>query len=669
MTSDQDVAPVVPAPEGDQDTLSQLVMRRVSSENEPSKRSGQGKTGGEKGNLVSNMIVETETVNTSSSNLLPIGHELIPKGGAVKKENNGQIDDSNETFLYDNTLQTPIGAPGVLQLSQQGSLLPVGGVQNINLTALSGPSGGLTNTGTTTGGNAVTGSLMSPMGVTTNQSFMGAHSTKSSGMRKPRFTQRNGSIHSVQQGMLPLMAPADTDSVSPTILNFSIHHGSHTSGNESSLEFNTGNISAQAGKYSDNEDDEDFDSSTYDARSQFSATKSNHSPNTSKQTPSRRVASMKLSQPNNWSQGAKSKPYNSLPQTAQQDGAPQLRTITSRLFDSKGTLPRRYSGLPPDVDFDDFDDDELDDFGFDYQTRNRPEEDEAEVGSDYRFGGNKKISYGSINYGNDFSSNNGGSLGSLNRLKKFKRNNDIYYSPHDFPNSKGGRWKQFSNFCYTFLLIVVLLFLGFVSGFLFASTKDLQAVQIIDVTEVIISQEELVFNMIVDGFNPGFINIEIHEVEIEVFAKSSHVHEEYYRKYAKDGIFETVLLGSITELNIPLKFQGGFFSRQNNIAISEVKILNPCSNDSEELPPTSTLTVTSTTTHTQHTIEPTSSVGLRKEKERPPTPGEEKWHSISQHPFDLIIRGVFKYNLPILNQYKTVGVNKIVTVDPDNLNL
>ncbi|ODV96172.1 hypothetical protein PACTADRAFT_49568 [Pachysolen tannophilus NRRL Y-2460] len=259
----------------------------------------------------------------------------------------------------------------------------------------------------------------------------------------------------------------------------------------------------------------------------------------------------------------------------------------------------------------------------------------------------------------------------------------------------------------TFILILLLLGSGFISGFLLASTKDLQAVRILQVRDVIISEEEFVFNLVFEGFNPGFFSIEIQDVELDIFAKSSHAKDEDYYKISTeedegysfasngvidmqeqdDGQLQTVLLGNIRHFEVPLKFQGGFFTRQKVVVVSEVKIIHPCSDDDDDDngPATSTSTSPTTTTTTTVNLNPTSTgsenhppnppfkdpnnrFGINKGKtKKPPKGGEKKWVKLSQYPFDLIVRGVLKYNLPILKEYKSLAVNKIVTIDPDNL--
>ena len=44
-----------------------------------------------------------------------------------------------------------------------------------------------------------------------------------------------------------------------------------------------------------------------------------------------------------------------------------------------------------------------------------------------------------------------------------------------------------------------------------------------------------------------------------------------------------------------------------------------------------------------------------------------KWLNISRNPFELIVRGVFNYQLMLSSTNKTVAINYKTTVDPDEL--
>ncbi|KAG7832973.1 hypothetical protein KL942_004238 [Ogataea angusta] len=315
----------------------------------------------------------------------------------------------------------------------------------------------------------------------------------------------------------------------------------------------------------------------------------------------------------------------------------QLRQITSRVFDSKGVIPRRYSGMNY----------EIDDLEDNYPA---PQVNEPDLYSDS--GDDASLSEHAYN-------NNYGSISSDGYLSNFQngiylqqpflesRNNkmggsklkrkpkNLYFSPHDFTGAREVRIRQIKSFCYTIGLILVLLSVGFMSGFILATTKELQHTQIDAISDVLISQEELVFSMEVESFNPGFLSITIQDANIDVFARSQYVDAEEADRKKKTRPVSTILLGTVTSLDVPLHFQGGFFNRQLDWSMTEIKIKNPCSfDDSGEI----------------KILEPS-----------------EKWLNISKNPFDLIIRGVLSYQLPISTSNQTVSVSRTFEVNPEDL--
>ena len=68
-------------------------------------------------------------------------------------------------------------------------------------------------------------------------------------------------------------------------------------------------------------------------------------------------------------------------------------------------------------------------------------------------------------------------------------------------------------------------------GFLLATTKELTNVSINSFENPIVSQDELLFNIIVEAFNPGWFTVSIDEVELDIFAKSGYLSESMFGFY------------------------------------------------------------------------------------------------------------------------------------------
>lgn len=171
-----------------------------------------------------------------------------------------------------------------------------------------------------------------------------------------------------------------------------------------------------------------------------------------------------------------------------------------------------------------------------------------------------------------------------------------------------------------------------------ATTKDLTGVSINSIENPIVSKDELVFNVVVEAFNPGWFSVDINEVELDLFARSGYLpDDDRVDMEESDAKVETVKLGTIRRLESTMNFRGGFFSRESTIQKAEIKLLNPGKDVTEQR----------VQSHNGTDLDNT-----------------EKWEIISENPFDLIISGVLKYDLPLVSSTKSVVVRKIGYIDP-----
>ncbi|ABN68013.2 predicted protein [Scheffersomyces stipitis CBS 6054] len=408
----------------------------------------------------------------------------------------------------------------------------------------------------------------------------------------------------------------------------------------------------------------------------------------------------------------------------------KLRSTTSKLFDKKGSQPRRYSIIPDDIDIEDFDDELIyydNNIRFPYNNSNvneaSPLMSQGHRLPHYRSlnlnfpgakrpSGLKKKRYLSTgqslipgaensganspsnvsshnadifpfpyqepqqNYYYDFdeydeeSQRNGSNdKDQINRSISRGTKNGLYN--HNLTASEGHFFlprKQSSefnyhrincikSFIYTLVSILVILAIGFVMGFVLATTKDLTKVSITSIENAVVSQDELVFNIVVEAFNPGWFTVEIEDVNLDLFAKSGYLPDASVQSLEEGGLddemsslangVETVLLGTVYTLESPMSFKGGFFSRESVIQSGEIKLLTPGKN----------LTTLNNFAkgkkgHNGNSTEPDNS---------------KKWEIISKNPFDLVVRGILMYTLPMGKDTRSVVVDKIGYIDPTQI--
>lgn len=383
----------------------------------------------------------------------------------------------------------------------------------------------------------------------------------------------------------------------------------------------------------------------------------------------------------------------------------KLRSTTSKLFDKKGAQPRRYSTIPDDIDIEDFDDELIyydnKNIRFPYNSQNGNESSSL-LGGAHRLPHYRSLN---LNYsGKRQPSKRYSSLGFVpptSPVQQFGgKNNDIFPFPYPEANQKfyydfdeydedahadsrdevqakgmspirnhlsptnnhfflprkvsrdnfgNSKVKFLKSFLYTLISIITILAIGFMLGFLLASTKDLTNLSIVSIENALVSQDELVFSIVVEALNPGWFTVTIEEVEIDIFAKSGYLSQP------GEMSVETVLLGSVASLESPLVFEGSLLSRELRYQTGDIKLVAPGKNLTGSKDPINSMKGT-----------PIRYVDNPQEPDVPDN--SEKWTVISKHPFDLILRGVFKYSLPMTSNIKSAVVNKVGYVDPTTPN-
>lgn len=207
--------------------------------------------------------------------------------------------------------------------------------------------------------------------------------------------------------------------------------------------------------------------------------------------------------------------------------------------------------------------------------------------------------------------------------------------------------------CILAVIVVVTVLIGTL-GFLFMSNRPLYNVEILQITNVLASEQELMLDLWVSAVNPNALGITVTEMDMNVFARSKHVGsgssysdansdlslEPHVFKggvdhgtdppddddLERDG--QTMLLGQIFHLDQALNFDASPFKRAAQNSSGELRLERP---------------------------------GNKTE-----SGGSERWERVLQHPFQLTVRGLLKYQLPISSRLQTVAVRSSVLVTPDD---
>jgi len=228
---------------------------------------------------------------------------------------------------------------------------------------------------------------------------------------------------------------------------------------------------------------------------------------------------------------------------------------------------------------------------------------------------------------------------------------------------------------YGACIIVTLLLLVLCAGastFIMALNKPLMDVSIKHIRNVLASEQEIMLDLDVQAKNPNLFTITVNDLDVDIFAKSGYVGTgEWWREHQEnssspwmarrrqivgdanrtgassflhttDGVDEgtdpiedpegdpqTMLLGRVLEFDSPLTFEPGPLRRVTTSSVGAIRLAKP-GNQTED-------------------------------------GGSARWERVLQHDFDLIVRGILKYQLPVSSRTKSASISGRVKVSPHDV--
>ncbi|KAL2444259.1 hypothetical protein ABEF95_016262 [Exophiala dermatitidis] len=217
--------------------------------------------------------------------------------------------------------------------------------------------------------------------------------------------------------------------------------------------------------------------------------------------------------------------------------------------------------------------------------------------------------------------------------------------------------------CIFLGFIVVLVCVG-IAAFVMALNRPLADVYVKHIQNVLASEQELMLDLHVEAINMNLFAITVNELDVNLFAESPYVgigpekkKDRAVLRWANrldDGVSsvswppwrthdgvdkgtdpiddpesgtQKMLLGRILEFDSPLVFEASPLRRTFTSSVGEIRLAKP-GNKTEE-------------------------------------GGSARWERVLQHDFDLIVRGVIKYQLPLSSRTRSAKIGSRVHVLPN----
>lgn len=224
------------------------------------------------------------------------------------------------------------------------------------------------------------------------------------------------------------------------------------------------------------------------------------------------------------------------------------------------------------------------------------------------------------------------------------------------------RWRsRWTGYCFLVFLFVVIC--SGVAAFVIAVNRPLLDVEIRRIQNVLASEQELMLDLDVQAVNPNLFAVTVTDLDVNLFAESPYVSSTARDQprsglrltftdrrmssrswfwpdpppHADEGVDEgtdpddqtgvqKMLLGRVSEFDSPLTFDPEPFRHSPSSSVGEIRLTKP---------------------------------GNKTEVD-----GSERWERVLLHDFDLIVRGVIKYQLPFSSKTRTAKVGARKTVHP-----
>ncbi|KAF8422665.1 vacuolar segregation subunit 7-domain-containing protein [Tirmania nivea] len=243
--------------------------------------------------------------------------------------------------------------------------------------------------------------------------------------------------------------------------------------------------------------------------------------------------------------------------------------------------------------------------------------------------------------------------------------------------------------CIIAVMTIIMVLTGTV-GFMFATSKPLEDVKVLNMTDVLVSQQEIMLDLVVQAMNPNMIGVTVQTMDVNLFAKSAWIRDDKDkgpsdgdpgegdeskirkprpppsgstkhrqekaelaglgdwfpggggRKGVDEGTDpdpnlpdqedkQTMLLGSILTFDSPLNFDASPLQHYPTISKGSMRLAQPGNKTAKGV--------------------------------------KERWERVVLHPFELIVRGVLKYQTPLSGRWRTASIGASVMVNPADDNL
>lgn len=279
-----------------------------------------------------------------------------------------------------------------------------------------------------------------------------------------------------------------------------------------------------------------------------------------------------------------------------------------------------------------------------------------------------------------------------NRTRNGRRPNSASMRQMEYIEQRRRGWFSRYGVCII-LIIFVLALVGCATTFVVGISKSVKDIQLREIQNVLASEQEIMLDLDVEAINPNLVSITMDEMDVNIFAKSRFVGGDgFWRDHGPhpeplprnpDNKRRAIMARSVRGLRTAASTDGS--SSISSSSSSSKSLLNSTGIDRGTDPdpdpagdPQTMLLGRIFHLDQPLTFEPSpwrhdlshsiGQVRLGKPGNRTEEGGSIRWERVLQHQFELIVRGVVKYQLPLGSSSHSASISSSIKVDPDQDN-
>lgn len=243
-----------------------------------------------------------------------------------------------------------------------------------------------------------------------------------------------------------------------------------------------------------------------------------------------------------------------------------------------------------------------------------------------------------------------------------------------------------ARYCTSFLIgLLALLVIGGATAFVVFITKPLVDVQVIAIQNVLASEQEIMLDLNVQAINPNLFPVAVDDMDVNIFARSRFVGtDSLWRDHGSDmdgfpRMEDSRKRGWMSRL---VRCLGSMSCMEESKSDSPVHVndgvdrgTDPIETDPAGDPQTMLLgrvfrfdspLAFEPAPWNHHSSRSKGQIRLPRPGNKTEEGGTERWERVLQHQFELIVRGVIKYQLPLSSRFHSASVSSSVKVVPQD---